>query len=302
LFSSGDFHSGPWYFYLPVVVVGFLPAVAILLVAGRRAWTLLLTERRHRLLVCAWLFPLIVFSFSASKLTSYMVPLIVPVAVLGADLLAGGYARRGAFAAAAGALILAGVITASGWQRGWIEHVTAGEIRRLAVVLGMIVAGAGTGVILAMKNRERIALPLIAILQVVGLATVFSVPAVALGRSTREIALEAGRLAADGRPIICYETLLRALPFYTGRNARVVGYYPEGKLDEHERATVAVQPGRELRELVGRGPALIICNPQRLDELAREGLGPLTEVMRSGRFVLLSTEPLPAAAAASTTP
>ena len=83
--TSTQFHHGaPFWYYLPVVLLGGLPWIAYLPAAAGDAWARRRLERSTLLLV-AWLVGgLLFFTAARSKLVTYVWPLFPPVAVLAA--------------------------------------------------------------------------------------------------------------------------------------------------------------------------------------------------------------------------
>ncbi|WP_456292986.1 lipid IV(A) 4-amino-4-deoxy-L-arabinosyltransferase [Pseudomonas sp. AK106] len=77
-------HAEPWWFYLPLLVVSCLPWAALLPVTFRQAW-----QRRRRpdigFLLLWLLVPLAFLSVSNGKLPTYILPCLLPVALLMAD-------------------------------------------------------------------------------------------------------------------------------------------------------------------------------------------------------------------------
>jgi 4-amino-4-deoxy-L-arabinose transferase len=74
-------HSAPWWFYLPVLVGFSLPWAGLLPVAFKQAWQ---TKRQASigfLLLWLWL-PLAFFSLSKGKLPAYIMPCLLPLALL----------------------------------------------------------------------------------------------------------------------------------------------------------------------------------------------------------------------------
>ncbi|WP_411960947.1 lipid IV(A) 4-amino-4-deoxy-L-arabinosyltransferase [Pseudomonas mandelii] len=74
-------HDAPWWFYLPLLVAFSLPWVALLPSALRQAWT---TRGQVRIgFLLLWLvMPLLFFSLSNGKLPSYILPCLLPLALL----------------------------------------------------------------------------------------------------------------------------------------------------------------------------------------------------------------------------
>ncbi|UZJ58384.1 lipid IV(A) 4-amino-4-deoxy-L-arabinosyltransferase [Pseudomonas sp. KU26590] len=79
-------HAEPWWFYLPLLVVSCLPWAALLPVTFRQAW-----QRKRRpetgFLLIWLLLPLAFLSLSNGKLPTYILPCLLPLALLMADAL-----------------------------------------------------------------------------------------------------------------------------------------------------------------------------------------------------------------------
>ena len=74
-------HGRPWWFYLPLMVVASLPWVALLPATFKDAWQ----NKRHASVVflLMWLLlPLALFSLSKGKLPTYIMPCMLPLALL----------------------------------------------------------------------------------------------------------------------------------------------------------------------------------------------------------------------------
>ncbi|MHC8354067.1 lipid IV(A) 4-amino-4-deoxy-L-arabinosyltransferase [Pseudomonas sp. LB3P81] len=80
-------HDAPWWFYLPLLVAFSLPWVALLPPALRQAWQ---TRRQANIaFLLLWLLmPLLFFSLSKGKLPSYILPCLLPLALLLGNALA----------------------------------------------------------------------------------------------------------------------------------------------------------------------------------------------------------------------
>lgn len=74
-------HGRPWWFYLPLMVVSSLPWAALLPATFKDAWH----NKRHRgvVFLLLWmLLPLALFSLSKGKLPTYIMPCLLPLALL----------------------------------------------------------------------------------------------------------------------------------------------------------------------------------------------------------------------------
>lgn len=230
-----------WYFFIAVLLSGFLPWSIVLIEAMFRAWA-----RRTRLsqvdrLWFSWLLVVLVFfSLSHSKQAGYILSAAVPVGALvakwfdpadeDADSEAGAaVVRRSSIALAAVAATLAVALWALGSLRGtrdWVGKLIPALLPELAPRLSIVELGLCLVVILvviALRSQSRrlalaafVASPLL-------LAMLWFGPwsRIAEERSSRELAVAVRALAgeADVACIWCFPT---ALPFYLGRTITVV--------------------------------------------------------------------------------
>jgi 4-amino-4-deoxy-L-arabinose transferase-like glycosyltransferase len=89
-FSTDLFrHQGPWWYFIPVLLVGLLPWTAFALLGAAhsfRKWRL--DRDRYALFLLAWaVIPMLFFSFSESKLAGYILPAIPAWTLLAAEYL-----------------------------------------------------------------------------------------------------------------------------------------------------------------------------------------------------------------------
>ena len=94
-FATGSFdRKQPWYFFLVVLAVGFLPWSVLLPSVIKRNWSQSLDDRRIFLL--SWsIVPLIFFSLSSSKLAHYILPIFPALSILTGTTIAGMFQKRG---------------------------------------------------------------------------------------------------------------------------------------------------------------------------------------------------------------
>jgi len=303
LVSSKGFHHGPVYYYVPVLLAGLLPASLILLCAGRRGIARLCETRTGRLLALAVAIPFVVFSLSASKLATYLLPVAVPASVLAATLLI-ERPRRTAVLASAGLLALLVVGGAiEGWRLAWFP-LLAGTSQALLAGAGAVgLAGSAVGFHLARSGRARAGVVALAAFQLallflcVPVATISEAQLTHRGRGA-DVAAAVRESAPDGVPVVCYRTFLRSLPFYLGRNAILAGWYHEEDLDPAEWEACAVGVPEGLASLVEREPVTVLCQSKRVGELVGIAAG-LRPVRTVGKYTILSNVPEVEAGSAS---
>jgi 4-amino-4-deoxy-L-arabinose transferase-like glycosyltransferase len=294
LTSSEGFHSGSFFYYLPVCLLGFLPASALLCTVGRDGWRELMSERRLRLLACAVLFPLVVLSLSASKLVTYVLPLAVPTAVLAANALERGLVRRGLLVASATFALLVAALAMAGAVRGTFAALPRAANAYFAAAGLFAVLGSLGAFLLARRRRLTASCRWLVAAQLTALLA--CVPAVALAEpqlarsgSGRDAARALGALADEGRTLLCYRCFVRSLPFYTGKRIVLADF--ESDVGYERSLSEAVLKGPEaLRAMLARGPAAILCRTKHVDELLRAA-SPLTTVSTSGKYTILVNDP-----------
>lgn len=93
-FSSTDFdRAQPWYFFLGVLFVGFLPWSPLLPMVVKRHWKGSMDDKT--IFVVLWtLLPMVFFSVSSSKLPHYILPIFPALSILTATALVGLFHNR----------------------------------------------------------------------------------------------------------------------------------------------------------------------------------------------------------------
>jgi 4-amino-4-deoxy-L-arabinose transferase len=104
-FTSERAHGQAWWFFLPVIVAGFLPWTPALAALGRRT---LYSDVRCRFLLLWSLFGLVFFSAARNKLPGYALPLVPALAALAGIALADQKRSRWTLVATAALLVLLG--------------------------------------------------------------------------------------------------------------------------------------------------------------------------------------------------
>jgi 4-amino-4-deoxy-L-arabinose transferase-like glycosyltransferase len=225
-----------WYF-LPVLLVGFMPWTPLLPAIARRCWA----ERRSGdgagLLLVIWvLFGFAFFSLSQSKLVPYILPLFPALSLLAGRSLAtmeGGRVRRllwisaGLWAALAVTALLL-------WRSSLVsEHpeLAGGPaVPAMAACLLLAAALTGTGAWLAAR-RGALPAAMLAALGTVLLAGGLLATADRLPRQRAEqelVAAVAAELHAT-TTLYCVDEYLQNIPYYLRHTCTLVGY--RGELD-----------------------------------------------------------------------
>jgi len=97
--SGGGTHPQPFWFFIPVVLVGMFPATAMLNLPwlnhrARVTGRVIRRGRESALWLWAVVLPLVIFSLPAGKLPTYVLPLAPPLALLAAPVIEAWLTRR----------------------------------------------------------------------------------------------------------------------------------------------------------------------------------------------------------------
>ncbi|MFQ5738569.1 MAG: ArnT family glycosyltransferase [Acidobacteriota bacterium] len=218
-------HVQPFWYFLPVVLIGFFPWVVFLATSVARLWELRLQPKheKDRMILFLWLWvlvPLLFFSLSQSKLAGYALPIFPALALL---------------AALEWDRVLSG-----GGVGPWVMKFQLVSLAVLAVgisivlPLGFHLAYASTRVGLYLSFpflacllwglqqwRQGHAIQLFLSLVVgmtilAGLSYWKAAPVVASYHSARALALRAGPLISDTEPLVLYRYFHHTATYYTG--------------------------------------------------------------------------------------
>ena len=264
--STIHHHPGPVYYYLPVLVLGLFPwgalfpfAVGSAVAKGRR---LLLEEDRRWVFLLCWIFlPLLFFSFSGSKLPSYLLPCFPAMAMLTADawnrtVEAPSISRLRPWAIAA-LLALFPILSAAIYS--WCRSEAPEQIPA-QTPLALCLAGTALALgWLALTRRYRLIFPVCATGTVLSLTAliVFSLGNVREQASLTRIAAEGVRLSKEGKTVVAFRNFHNYLYFYTENRVPLVKRLPELEqlLDAH--GTVYCYLEKSGQELLSQRPWVV---------------------------------------------
>lgn len=254
--------SQPWWFFVPVLIIGVLPWIgraARALATGWRASVPLGQFDARRLLWIWSAFVLVFFSLSDSKLIPYILPCVPTLAILSAapaqederGHLIAGAALSVLFAV--GGFAYASAIWSSGEGRA-----LAVELRPALALVGLaLIAGAGVSLMLAAQRRTLSAWAALSVGWLAA-ATAITVGASEVQRyfSAKDVAAVLRRESSAGVPLYSVQTYEQSLPFYLGRELILVDYRDEfalglrqdparaiASLEEFERRWTALRAG-----------------------------------------------------------
>lgn len=224
-------------FFVPVLLIGFLPWTPLLPAMVLRGWRACRSGDRVILLLCSWaLFVFVFFSASQSKLVPYILPMLPALALLCAHLVCTQEPQRTVRALAVSAslsLLLAIVATVAWLWPALLPSLsqTLGEAApRIGAALWLL---AGLTGLAAMSMRYGHALPAMATAcaGTLGFACLLAQSTEDLPKSidARSLAESiAPALVPDSR-VYCVGSYIQSIPFYLGRTCTLVAY--RGELD-----------------------------------------------------------------------
>ena len=227
-FMTSQFkRSGPWYFYIPVLALGFFPWTLILpaMVRGARR-----SLRNHLgLFLLLWaVVPFVFFSLSNSKLPHYILPIFPPLALIGgvaveACLMDPEKKRWPLWIPALGLVVVVIACAAALYAPGLFPHqwselletAPAGPAGHQALALTLVGALAAAAIYLGFRDgRQSLYLVTAVAFFLVLVVGGPIASAVSRVRSSKEMAQKAAPFIAPGTGLVIYDAYLSSLPFY----------------------------------------------------------------------------------------
>ena len=310
--TTEHMRSGPWYYFIPVALVGSLPWLVVLAYGAPRAWrdgvpnALGFSWQRFALIWAAFVF--LFFSASGSKLASYILPMFAPLALVVGWLLV-RLDQRTLFCLTL-PLAIAGAIVAIGVLLGFDRYAPrfAGAQMPVAVLLAFgallkaaaAVAAVGSLAALAafrpaanattgrVWGVAALSLSTLCMLQI----AVAGFDAFSPLRSTSAILRAAQGSASFAADAPFYQIAMydQTVPFYLGRTTRLVAFRDELALG------IDAEPAKQVPTLeawtpewraLAQGYALL---PPELYEKLRDAGVPMRELARDARRVVVSRQ------------
>ena len=283
LAPSGHGRTGPWWYFIPAVILGLFPWTGFLWPALRDAlrggW------RARRGAAEAWYlviwagFIFLFFSKSQSKLVPYILPVFPPLAVLVGAWLARrveadepGRLRPGLRVHAVVCVVLAAAVGVFAARPGLfrMNPDQAVALRPYEILAGLVLlGGAAAGQALAARTRAAV------VALVVSMAVFFGVLAAAervfQKPGTRELALDVAALARPGDTVCHYHEFFHDFTFYARRTVVLVGF--RGELDEPQNDRAGREGGQFIdeaefrRRWAGPGRIFVVARKRDIAEL-----------------------------------
>jgi 4-amino-4-deoxy-L-arabinose transferase-like glycosyltransferase len=297
--STVHHRRGPWWYFVPLVLLAFLPWTGLwprIVARVRRSpgGSGLQAER----LLAAWALSIFVFfSFSGSKLPLYIQPMVPGLALLGAAALAELSAKAwtrtlygaivvGVIAAAAAPHV--GRLASDGTPR---ELLRAYEPWLISAAV-LLVVGVVCALALHRRGWQSASIAVYALTMFAG-ATVATVGQETLARTNSGVDLVPAiraRLTPD-MPIYGVKLLDHTLPFYMGRTLVMVESPDELEFGTQQEPDKWVPTMAAFRDRWLNGPhALAVMRPDIYQQLKQQGL-PMVEVGSDPRRVVVANFP-----------
>lgn len=290
-FGVVENQPGPWYFYLPILVVGGFPWSAFLPSAVLFLWRRIRSDRAASLFLLWMGLTLLFYSIAGTKLPNYIVP-VFPIAAIGVSRLWTAAVWEGEGRALAlvrwGMVLLLGavgvLVAGVVWYGRFAHPQEFGGLLPHLRLLGLLLA-AGSLVTLGLFFAMRPALALTALILTVvvmlGTTVLATLPRVEALRPMKPLALLIGaRLQPGGRIVAAGATPLASLVFYT--RAPVIS----ARTAEEAR-----------RALCGRGGGFLVIDRETYRQWAPPAFGADFSVLaeRDDMIVLKQVKPVPCA-------
>lgn len=278
----------PFWFFAPIVVLGFFPWTGFLWSAFREALAGGWARRREN--ADAWFFAtwaafiFLFFSASQSKLVTYILPVFPPLAVLTGRWLAAALARPDAFARMRLGLrvfgflsgLLAAALCVAVLKPGLIRDPQ--QAKALAPYAFVIAAILCVGGIRALVPRGDSGARGAAIAMTATLAFMVGILSYAMPiidqRSTKDLAEVAKELVRPGDKIYCYHGFFHDFTYYCGSVVGLVDYRDELELqflDPAERKERFIDDAQLRREWAGPGRVFLVSRIRDAAPLFADG-------------------------------
>ena len=279
----------PWWYFLPIMALGFLPWMFALPGAIRRGWS----DETLRVTLLWAAFVVLFFSASGSKLPTYVLPAFPILALPLGRYLAEAPPRRLALwialalpvgVALLAAAYLAPDLTKDAWRKSMLESARGWMLAAAAIFL----AALATASVLMWRGRRWLAIVVVAIGAVLLIDCLEDAyEEFSPRQSGLAIARKMQPLLAPATRVYSVKIYDQTVPFYIGRTVKLVDY-----VDEFETGLRA-EPGSHLERIEEfaaewrrPGDALAIMQPGNFEEFQRQGL-PMQVLHQDPRRVLV---------------
>ena len=245
-------HPGPVYFYVPVLVALALPwtifLVASFLSSRGWAWRGETSVDRLRVFAFAWVIvPVLFFSFSGSKLTAYILPVLPGVALLvGERIKCFVQAQRGDKVLRFTGALLLGLAGVGGW---YLIKTLGLSFSCIGVAALPLVVVGSAALVRPQMRRALLVLIAAAMLITAAIALTCAAPVIARKESVRDLLAAASARGYGAVPVVQLHTVERTAEFYA---ADRMSYGSDGEPVKLEGVTQVADAAR-------RNGGLVLC-------------------------------------------
>lgn len=294
--TKGHRREQPWWFFWPILFIGFLPWMLTLVPAAIEAWRRenardVFPWRRFALLWSA--FVMLFFSASGSKLPAYILPVFPVFALVLGDWLARTPAQKLWKSVFVLAPLLV-VVIAVAWgaperaSSNWTRELYAAARPWIVAGLAVLALAMAAGAIALRAGRKPVALAIIVAASLVFIDFVVSgYERLAPRQSGQEIAAVMKRSLGSSARVYSVGYYDQTIPFYLGRTVTLVDYRDEFS------PGLKREPGLALATLesfesdwMRPGDAMAIIHPTLHEKLVTRGLA-MTLLYRDERRIVV---------------
>jgi len=245
-------HPAPFYFYL-IVLIALAAPWTIFLGAGffasrRWRWRGRMQLDRLRVFACCWiLIPVVFFSFSESKLTAYILPVLPAVALLiGERITCFRRVQRGDLVLRLTGVFLIAISAVGGWALLQRQGLSSACINLGFAPLAVV----GTAALVRPKLRQAIFILIpVALLVTSAIGLKCVAPKLAQRDSVRDLLTAASVRGYGATPVVQLHTVERTAEFYA---ASRVQYQPDGE-------PVKLEGASQVADAARRNDGLVLC-------------------------------------------
>ena len=289
----------PWWFFVPLLIIGLLPWTTIALTGIYRAVQAKFPResfqpQRFLLIWCG--FVMLFFSLSGSKLPAYILPVFPALALLLGPYLANAGAKALSWNGATGLILgIIGLVVLPYWleaRKDW----PAFDLYRdysywLACALAALAIGAGLSIYFA-KSR-RLDLSVIAlgsagfVMMMLGL---LGHETLAPSNSSYLLAQKIQPLLRPDIPLYSVKMYDQTLPFYLNRTVTLVDYLDEFEYGLAQQPEKSIPTVAEFEAAWRSGhAALAVMQPEQYETFRTQGL-PMRFITQDERRVIIATQ------------
>ena len=286
----------PWWFFWPILFVGFLPWMLTLVPAALEGWrreagAASFAWRRFAILWTA--FVLLFFSASGSKLPAYILPVFPVLALVLGDWLARTPPERLWKPVIVIAPLLAiGIAAAWGTperaKTAWTQELYSAARPWIVTGIAVLAVGLAAGALMLRAGRKWTGLAIIIAASLLFIDFVEDGYETLAPRQSGQVVVQAmtPHLARTTR-VYSVKYYDQTIPFYLGRTITLANYRDEFGPGLDREPDLGIATLEEFaRDWVRPGDAMAIIHPDTFEELARRGLA-MTLLHRDERRILV---------------